>query len=88
MDNKWFVCIIYEIETTKYKDNGLYQAIDLGIDNLVFGVNLHFKFLQIKNRRADRYWKKVLEEVQSKRDHCKKSSHRWHRYNSKYIKAK
>ncbi|MFX0069989.1 MAG: transposase [Candidatus Hermodarchaeota archaeon] len=88
MNNKWFVCIIYELETSKYKDNSLYQAIDLGISNLVSAVNLNSKFVQVKNRRADLYWKKKIEEVQSKRDHCKKYSHRWYRYIEKLNKMK
>ena len=29
-----------------------------------------------------------MADLQSKRDHCKKGSHRWQRYNSKYIKIK
>ncbi|MFX0148659.1 MAG: RNA-guided endonuclease InsQ/TnpB family protein, partial [Candidatus Hodarchaeota archaeon] len=86
--NKWFICIIYEFTPVNYTDNGLYQAIDLGISNLVSAVNLHLKFIQIKNRRADLYWKKKVNEVQSKRDHCKKYSHRWHKYNEKLSKMK
>jgi len=96
-NNKWFVCITYEIEPPKYKDNGLYQAIDLGIDNLVFGVNLHFKFLQLKNRRPDLYWKKKIAEVQSKRDHCRHptkekphltKSKKWYWYDKNLISMK
>jgi putative transposase len=29
-----------------------------------------------------------LAELKSKRDHCKKGSHRWHQYNTKYLKSK
>lgn len=79
----WFLCVTYKYTPPLYKDNGLYQAIDLGISNVVSAVNLHLKFTQITNRRADLYWKKKLEEVQSKRDHCKQFSHRWQRYNEK-----
>jgi len=86
--NKWFVCIAYEFTPVEYADNGLYQAIDLGITNIVSAVNLHLKFIQIKNRRADLYWKKKVNDVQSKRDHCKKYSHRWYRYNEKLSKMK
>ena len=45
---RWFACIIFEIKPRPYHDNGLYQAIDLGISNLISGVNLWFKFIQIK----------------------------------------
>jgi len=85
---RWFVSITYEIPEPGYMDNGKYQAIDLGVSNLVSAVNLDGKFVQIKNRRADLYWKEKLEEVQSKRDHCKKGSNRWKRYHQKYCKMK
>jgi len=85
---RWFISINYELSLPKYKDNGLYQAIDLGITNLVSAVNLDFKFIQVKNRRADLYWRKKIKEVQSKRDHCKKYSHRWYRYTEKLNKMK
>ncbi|MHA1744957.1 MAG: RNA-guided endonuclease InsQ/TnpB family protein [Promethearchaeota archaeon] len=90
LDNKkrWFVSITFEIIEPKYIDNGKYQAIDLGISNIVSAVNLESKFIQIKNRRADLFWKKKLEAVQSKRDHCKKYSKRWKRYNYKLISMK
>ncbi|MCJ7649644.1 MAG: transposase [Candidatus Lokiarchaeota archaeon] len=86
--DRWFACIIFEIEPPPYHDNGLYQAIDLGISNLVSAVNLQFKFIQVKNRRADLYWKKKLEVVQSRRDHCKKRSQRWEFYNDKFLRMK
>mgnify|MGYP006278709835 CR=1 FL=1 len=86
--HKWFMSITYEFREPEYADNGKYQAIDLGISNLVSAVNLDGKFVQIKNRRADLYWKEKLEEVQSKRDHCKKYSRRWNRYHQKLCKMK
>ena len=82
---RWFVSIIYKIKEKEYVDNCKYQAIDLGISNIVSAVNLDSKFIQIKNRRADLFWKKKLEEVQSKRDHCKKYSKKWKRYNHKFV---
>ncbi len=85
---RWFVCITYDFKPPMYKDNGLYQAIDLGITNLVSSINLHMKSSQIQNRRADKFWKKKVEEVQSKRDHSKKFSHRWNLYNKKFQKMK
>jgi putative transposase len=73
---------------TPYRDNGLYQDIDLGVSNIVSAANLHFKFIQVKNRRADIFWKKKMEQVQSKRDHCKRYSHHWERYNTKLVRMK
>jgi putative transposase len=87
-DAKWFVCITFTMESLPYKDNGLYQAIDLGVSNIVSAVNLHFKFVQIKNRRPDMFWKRKVEQVQSKRDHCKQYSHRWEQYNTKLVRMK
>lgn len=86
--HRFFVTITHEVEVPKYKDNGLYQAIDLGISNIVTAVNLHSKFVQIKNRRADLYWKDKISDVQSKRDHCKKHSNKWHWYHKKLGKMK
>jgi putative transposase len=85
---KWFVALAYEIHEPEYADNGKYQAIDLGVSNHVSAVNLEGKFVQIKNRRADLYWKDKLEDVHSKRDHCKKGSNRWKRYHHTYCKMK
>ncbi len=82
---RWFVSFNHEIPEILYIDNGKYQAIDLGISNLVSAVNLDSKFIQIKNNRADLYWRKKLAEVNSKRDHCKKYSIRWKKLNQKYI---
>jgi len=84
---RWFISITYEIKTLKYEDNGLYQAFDLGVSQTA-GVNIHSKFVSFKHRRVDLYWKKKIEEVQSKRDHCKKGSHKWKWYNAKLKKMK
>ena len=84
---RWFVSLIVEGETPPYQDNGLYQAFDLGVSQ-TSAVNLFGKSIQFQHRRADRYWKKKLEGLQSKRDHCKKFSRRWTWYNSKLKKIK
>jgi putative transposase len=83
---RWFVAIITDEMVSTYVDNGLYQAIDLGIVNLVTAVNLHGKFVQIRNRRPNRYWRKKIREVQSKRDYCKRFSNKWYRYSAKLQK--
>ncbi len=87
-NQKWFIHITYEVIPPDFKDNGLYQAIDLGLINLVSAINLHMQSTKIKNRRIDLFWKKKCEEIQSKRDHCKKFSHRWIFYNKKFLKMK
>lgn len=85
---RYFTCIQYEYDEPEFEDNGMYQSIDLGISNIVTAINSHGKFVQIPNRRADLYWKSRNEEVQSKRDHCKKFSKKWHFYNQKLKKQK
>ncbi|MFX0103787.1 MAG: RNA-guided endonuclease InsQ/TnpB family protein, partial [Candidatus Hodarchaeota archaeon] len=89
-DNKkrWFVSINQNVEIPPYIDNDLFQTFDLGIAKIASGVNIHGKFIQFENKRPDKYWKPMIEEVQSKRDHCKKGSRRWHRYNKKLAKMK
>ncbi|MFB0544513.1 MAG: RNA-guided endonuclease InsQ/TnpB family protein, partial [Asgard group archaeon] len=84
--DEFYISIIYETTEKSYSDNGLYQAIDLGVTNTVATVNSKGKFLQIKNPRPDKYWQPKINEVQSKRDHCKKRSKRWKRYNRKLRK--
>jgi putative transposase len=79
----WYVSFSCQIEVPAYYDNGLYQAFDTGIENLVSAVNSQSKFLQIPNRRPEKYWRRKINEVQSKRDHCKKLSRKWHWYNAK-----
>jgi putative transposase len=85
---RWFISIATEIEDSKFLDNGLYQAIDLGIINLVTAVNMQGKFVQIKNRRVDLYWRDKLKELQSRRDHCRKYSNKWHFYQRKWLKMR
>ena len=84
---EFFLSIIYEPKTPEYQDNGIYQAIDQGVLNLVAAVNSHAgKTITIKNKRVDKYWQHKIEELVSKRDHCKKFSNRWHWYNNKLSK--
>jgi putative transposase len=84
--HRWFVAIIISAGIPAFVDNGLFQAIDLGITNLITAVNMHGKFIQIRNRRSDLYWKGKLREVLSRRDHYKKASHKWHFYHQKFLK--
>jgi len=84
---EFYLSIIYEAVTPKYHNNGVYQAIDLGLINLVAAVNSHKgKTTIIKNKRVEKYWQPKLEEVQRKRDHCRRYSNRWHWYNDKLNK--
>ena len=86
---EYYLSIIYEENTPEYYDNGIYQTIDLGVINLVAAVNSHEgKSITIKNKRVDKYWQPKINELKSKRDHCKKYSNKWHWYNEKLRKMK
>ncbi|MFB0544130.1 MAG: RNA-guided endonuclease InsQ/TnpB family protein, partial [Asgard group archaeon] len=85
-DGKFYISIVYEEKEKPYTDNGVYQAIDLGVTHIVTAVNSWGKFLQVKNPRPDKYWQKKIEEVQSKRDHCKTGSRKWKHYHGKVRK--
>ena len=77
----FYLSIVYEEKEKPYTDNGLYQAVDLGVDKIVTAVNLHGKFLEVKNQRPDKYWQPIIEQLQSRRDHCKRGSKRWKKLN-------
>ena len=79
----WFVSFNCQVKVLEYYDNGLYQAFDTGIENIVSAVNSQGKFLQIKNRRPEKYWRPKIAAVMAKRDRCKQFSRRWHWYNQK-----
>ncbi|MFX0079017.1 MAG: RNA-guided endonuclease InsQ/TnpB family protein [Candidatus Hermodarchaeota archaeon] len=85
---RWFVAITYEKAVPPYVDNGQYQAMDLGVINLVTAVNLKGRFVQMRNRRPDLYWKDKLRQVQSRRDHCRMQSNRWWFYHRKWQKMR
>ncbi|MHA1126035.1 MAG: RNA-guided endonuclease InsQ/TnpB family protein [Candidatus Heimdallarchaeota archaeon] len=81
---EFFLSIIYEQDTPNYYDNSIYQAIDQGVMKIVTGINNHTgKTIEINNQRVNKYWQPKIEELQSKRDHCKKYSNKWHWYNDK-----
>jgi putative transposase len=75
----FYLSIVYKREEKPYADNGLYQAIDLGVGKIVTAVNSHGTFIEVKNQRPDKYWQPIIESLQVKRDHCKKDSNRWER---------
>ncbi len=81
--NRWFVSFNCLVELPPYFDNELYQAFDAGIHNIVSAVNSQGKFLQIPNRRPEKYWRRKFATVQTKRDHCKQYSRKWHWYQTK-----
>jgi len=87
-DNNFYISVTYEKQEKEFVDNGLYQAIDLGITNIITAVNSRGKFLQIKNKRPDKYWLPKIKKIQSRRDHCKKKSRKWNKLNKNMNKMK
>jgi len=75
----FYLSIVHEISEIPYIDNGLYQAVDLGINKTVTAVNMHGKFFEAPNPRQDKYWNPKVDAIQSRRDHCKKGGKRWNR---------
>ena len=84
----FYLSVTYEVPEKPYEDNGLYQAIDLGITKTVTAVNMQGRFFEVKNPRPDKYWNKRTDAIQSKRDHCKKYSNRWKRLHKSMNKRK
>lgn len=70
----YYLSIVYEAPEKPYVDNGLYQAIDLGITKTVSAINTQGKFYEATNPRPDRYWNPIVDSLQSRRDHCRKKS--------------
>ncbi len=68
---KFFLCIAYDVEIEDtYFDNGIYQAIDLGITKIVTAINTEGKFFEVKTPRPDNYWNQKIDAAKSRRDHC------------------
>ncbi len=74
----FYITITYDVDQLEeYQDNGIYQAIDLGVSKIVTAINTQGKFFEVKTPRSDNYWNKKIDSVKSRRDHCKKNSNRW-----------
>jgi len=86
-DNNFYLSVVYEKPVKPHVDNNIYQAFDLGATKQT-AVNTKGKFIEITNIRPDKYWEKRLLQLQSRRDHCKKYSRRWHKLNKLFIKCK
>lgn len=74
----FYITVTYDVDQIEeYQDNGIYQAIDLGVSKIVTAINTKGKFFEVKTPRSDNYWNKKIDSVKSRRDHCKKNSNRW-----------
>lgn len=70
-DERYFISIVYDEATIEYNDNQTYLALDPGIKNLVTGVTLEGRFVEVKNPRPDKYWNPIIDSLKSRRDKCK-----------------
>jgi len=84
---RFYVSVVYEKKTTVYVDNGLYQAFDLGVTKYV-AVNSYGKFMEFKNSRHDLFWNSIVDLLQSRRDHCRRYSRKWHHWSNVLKKCK
>ncbi len=86
-DKDYYLSVTYEKPETKFQDNHLYQAFDLGATKQT-AVNLQGKFKEFANQRPDKYWQKPTEELQSRRDHCKQNSKKRNKIHNLLAKCK
>lgn len=86
-NKEYYLSITYEKPIKEFQDNQQYQTFDLGVMKHT-AINMQGKFKEFTNQRPDRYWEKSIEELQSRRDHCKKFSKKWHKLNTLYSKCK
>jgi putative transposase len=81
VEGKYYLGIVHEVPEKPYVDNGLYQAIDLGVTKTITAINTESKFYEAVNPRPDKYWNPKVDELQARRDHCIKGSNHWQRLN-------
>jgi putative transposase len=68
---KFYICLAYDVDVIdSYFDNGIYQAIDLGVTKIVTAINTNGKFFEVKTPRPDNYWNPKIDAAKSRRDHC------------------
>lgn len=68
---KFYITITYDKDIdSAYHDNGLYQAIDLGVTKIVTAVNTKGEFFEVKTPRPDKYWNPKIDTAKSRRDFC------------------
>src|SRR6266480_928482 len=73
---KYYASFISEQEELPPTDTGV-LAFDLGIKTLATGVNEQGRVYTIGGFKGARWYNKQLDKIRSKRDKCKKKSHRY-----------
>ena len=68
-EGKWYLSIVDEIKPPEYHDNGLYQALNLGITKQT-PVNMEGKFFELKNIVPDLYCRIRRLPDNRSGDHC------------------
>jgi putative transposase len=80
---EFYLSIVYEKNELEFIDNNLVQAFDLGLIKQT-AVNIQGKFIELINKRPDKYWQKPKEQLQSRMSHCRKYSRRWFKLNKQF----
>lgn len=86
-EKEYFLSVTYEKPEPEYKDNGLYQAFDLGVIKHA-AVNTSGKFKEFTIQRPDKYWAEPISELQSRQAHCKKNSNKYKKLGKIIVKCK
>lgn len=86
-DKEFYISITYKIPAVRHSNNGCYLAIDIGTSKQSM-VDSDGKFIELKNRRPDKYWEPKIQQIQSRRDHCLKNSRKWKRLHNNLGKMK
>ena len=72
----YYASFVHEVREETHEPAGV-LAIDLGIKTLATGVNEQGRFYHIGGFKGSRWYNKQLDKIRSKRDKCKKKSHRY-----------
>ena len=81
---RYYASFIYEEKAVTHENEGV-LAIDLGMKMLATGVNEQGRFYHIGGFKGGQWYNKQLDNIRSKRDHCKKGSRRY-KHLSKFYK--
>ncbi len=72
----YYASFVHEVKEERHEQEGV-LALDLGIKTLAVGVNEQGRFYHIGGFKGSRWYNRQLDKIRSKRDRCKKGSHRY-----------
>jgi len=82
----YYASFVHEVAEERHEHDGV-LAIDLGIKTLATAVNEQGRFYHIGGFKGHRWYNKQLDKIRSKRDHCKKGSHRYRHLSQVYSRV-